>query len=190
MKRNILLAVLGLFLLSSCYDIFRRPPAPVKKVWGYKPVFSTDSALLAIRSDTARPMKQAGKIYVKDNLIFQNDIGLGVHVIDRTDPAHLVPVGFIRIRGNTEISIKDNFLYANAYQDLVVLDVSNWQQVQLVKKIPNAFNNFTLYGSGIDPNIPVPEKNVYYQCNNANNSFGIHTGWVRDSVYTYECFNR
>lgn len=190
MNRNALLAILALVLLSSCdgFILRRQPPVEnMKKVWGYKPVFSNDSSLYEIKSDTARRMISAGKIYVKDNLIFQNDIGTGVHVIDRTDPSNLVRLGFIRIAGNTEISIKGNFLFANSFDDLVVVDVSNWNNVRPVKRVKHAYNNSGLYRPWFNPAIPIPERGVYYECS-GNYSNMIHTGWVRDSVYNM-CYN-
>jgi hypothetical protein len=188
MNRNILVLLLGMTTFSSCDGFFRKPPAEPRKVWGYRPVFSTDSSLAAIKSDTARKIKVPGKIYVKDGLIFQNDIGLGVHILDASDPAHLLPLGYIHIPGNNEISIKGNFLYANSYQDLVVVDVSNWSNVQLVRRIPNAYNNGTSYYR-FTPVVPVPEHGVYYQCYGFElNPSKVHTGWVGDSIYP-QCYN-
>lgn len=178
---------MALGLLSSCWNLGHRPERPLKKVLGYRPVVSSDTALYAIRSDTARKVTQAGKIYVKGNLIFQNDIGTGVHVIDRSDPANLKNIGFLRIPGSQEISIKDNFLYTNSWSDLVVIDVSNWSNITVVKRVPNAFyaggGNYVM----LDPRIPVPERNVYYECYVVGT--GVHTGWVKDSIYNNTCFN-
>ncbi len=70
---------------------------------GYKPVYSTDPALLRIYSGNAREVKNAGKIYTIGNLIFQNDIGFGLHVFDYTNPAQPQKAGFIHIPGNTEL---------------------------------------------------------------------------------------
>lgn len=184
MIQNCCLLVLAV-VLSSCWYLYKDPGNyQPRKVMGYKPVYNTDSTLLRIYTDTARPIKNAGKIYVYGNYILQNEIGHGIHIIDRTNPSKTKNIGFVSIRGNTELSIKDNFLYANSFNDLVVVNITNWQQPKEVKRIPYAFahgmqNSYNLY-------LPPPERNVSYEC--VDFTKGIHTGWVKDSVYEYSCY--
>ena len=130
-----------------------------------------------------KPVQYAGKIYVKDKLIFQNDLGYGIHVIDNTNPATATRIGFIRVLGNTEMSIKGNYMYVNSFSDLVVVDISDWQHAREVKRMPNAFN-----AGGASYYIPLPEHQVYFQCPGYFTD-KIQTGWVRDSVTTYSCYN-
>ena len=144
---------------------------------------------MKIQSDGIRTMKNPGKIYVKDNLIFQMDVGYGVHVIDNSIPSQAKPVGFIKVNGSSEISIKGNHLYTNSYNALVVVDVSDWQNVKEVKRIPNAFQQGqsigATYGSYF---IPPPVHGVYYECFGYMSAPGmVQSGWVQDSIYNY-CF--
>lgn len=186
----------GVFFLSSCWDFTnsRTPAPPVippKKVWGYKPVFSVDSSILKISATGPQPVKIPGKIYVKGNLIFQNDLGSGIHVIDNTNPSAAGPVGFIKILGNSEISIKGNMLYANSFTDLVVVNIEDWQKAIEVKRIKGAFHQGSQAGGYPYYNfIPLPEHSVYYECpwQSANDITHIQTGWVRDSVYDNNCY--
>ena len=185
MKKITLLFLLSIILLSSCWDFGRKPYPPAKKVWGYKPVYSTDPALLNVKVEAPRAVTNAGKIYVKDNLIFQNDIGYGIHVIDNSNPAQPKQAGFIRVNGSSEMSIKGNFMYVNSFTSLVVADVSDWKNVKEVKRIPNAFQHGYQQGR-VSFIIPPPEHKVYYECSSYYE--GVHTGWVRDSVYDNNCF--
>jgi hypothetical protein len=152
---------------------------------GYKPVYSQDAGLLDIVMLPPQEMKNPGKIYVKDSLILQNDQGLGIHVYDKTDPSHLVNKGFIRIKGNLEISLRNQHIYANSFTDLVIIDISNWSSVKEIKRIPDAFYAGS-HQSVAQTYIPVPESGVYYECPQWNE--GIHVGWEKDSVYQF-CFN-
>jgi hypothetical protein len=173
MRKSFTITLILAVTLASCFGD-TRPYIP-HKVVGYKPVYSTDSSLLHVQATGPQPVKFAGKIYVKGNLIFQNDLGSGVHVIDNTNPASAARIGFIRIIGNSEISIKGNYLYANSFTDLVVIDISNWQNVSEVKRMPNAFSQGSF--------IPLPEHGVYYECGQFyTNKF--QTGWVKDSIYS------
>ena len=164
------------------------PLPPPKKVLGYVPVYSNDPGLLAITVDTPRAMKYPGKIYVKDNLIFQNDQGFGIHVFDKSIPSSPKNIGFISLRGNLEISIKGNYLYANSYGDLVVVDISNWRQLKEIQRIKDAFwQGRNAYAQ--NPNylyIPPPERDVYYKC--IDPSKGILAGWTQDSIYNNTCY--
>ena len=179
-------------LLSSCWDFtFNRPSPPIDppiKVLGYKPVFTVDSSILKIAVTTPQPVKNPGKIYVKGNLIFQNDLGSGIHVIDNTVPSAAANIGFIKILGNSEISIKEDILYANSFTDLVVVDISDWQHVKELKRMKGAFSQGAQAGSYPAYNfIPLPERGVYYECFGYNPTH-VLTGWVKDSVFNNNCF--
>lgn len=189
MKKLLPLLLLSLIALSSCWWVNgRRPVENYRKVWGYKPVFSNDPEDYKVKSEAPRTMKVPGKIYVKGNLIYQSDIGSGIHVIDKSDPAHLRNIGFIKVIGNSDISITGNYLYANSVTALVVVDISDWQNVREIKRYPDAFiqgANSNMYA----PMIPLPEKNVYYDCSALYAPGLVQTGWERDSVYNY-CYYR
>jgi hypothetical protein len=161
-------------------------------VMGYKPVYSTDSSQFRVEALGPQPVKFAGKIYVKGNLIFQNDLGSGIHVIDNSNPNSPNRVGFIRVVGNSEISIKGNYLYANSFTDLLVIDISNWQNVVEVTRVRQAFfaGSQAYAGTNITNNyIPLPERGVYFECPGNTNIYSVQTGWVKDSVSTYSCYN-
>ena len=178
---------LTITLVASCWGIYKRPPPdPFEqpKVLGYKPVYSNDSSILLPRLMTPQPVLHPGKIYVKGTLIFQNELGNGIHVIDNSTPAAASRIGYIRLLGNTEMSIKGNFLYANSFADLVIIDVSNWQNPVQVKRLKNAFQQGIT--AGIYTFIPLPERRVNYEC--PNYYTGIQTGWVKDSVDAFSCY--
>jgi hypothetical protein len=170
-------------LLSACWKFGRRPEYP-EFAMGYKPVYSNDLSLLNITVGAPRPVKKAGKIYVLGDYIFQNELGEGIHVLDKTNPNQVENIGFINILGNTEMSIKGTFLYANSYYDLVVVDLSDWRKPIEVKRVKNAFlgNTMRNYQSAI----PLPEKNVYAIC--VDPALGVQTGWAKDTVHFSDCY--
>jgi hypothetical protein len=171
-------------LLSACWDFRTRPQPGPRMVMGYKPVYSTDSSQFRVLTMGPQPVKNAGKIYVKDQLIFQNDLGWGIHVINNANPSSPSPLGFIRVLGNAEMSIKGNSMFVNSFADLVVLDISDWQNVVEVKRIPQAFH----LGNNNHYYLPLPEHKVYFECPGYFNT-KVQTGWVKDSVSTYNCYN-
>ena len=188
LSTNLLLPIGAVIVLSSCWNFGARndiEPPPQQKVWGYKPVYSPDTALLKVVTIAPQPVQEAGKIFVMGPYIFQNERGKGIHVLDKTNPSAVVNKGFILISGNTEVTLKGAFLYANSFSDLLIIDLSDWQAPLEVKKIKNAF----LVG-GYEPTnlyLPPPLHGSYYEC--LNYSMGIHTGWVQDSIYASCYYN-
>ena len=93
------------------------------------PVFKT---LDEIKNSTAvveapRPLLNPGQIYYYDDKIFINERREGIHVIDNSDPAHPQKMAFIAIPGNEDLAIRNGILYANAYIDLLAIDLSSYQ---------------------------------------------------------------
>lgn len=83
---------------------------------------------------------QAGKIYAYNNYIFINDNFEGIHIIDNTNPESPLPLSYIKLKGNMDISIKNNFLYADTYSDLVVFNISNINAITRVEILEDVFN--------------------------------------------------
>ncbi|MCC9166913.1 LVIVD repeat-containing protein [Pontibacter harenae] len=105
-----------------------------------EPVYMMRAALRnAVQVKPARTLTEPGKIYAKDHFLFINEIDKGIHIIDNSNPSSPQPVSFIEIPGNVDMAVKGNILYADSYIDLVALDISNPQDVQLVKRIENIF---------------------------------------------------
>ena len=177
------------FFFVSCWDWKNRPipePPPPVKVLGYVPIYSQDPTIYNIYADTPRAVKNAGKIYVKGNLIFQNDYGYGIHIFDKTIPTSPKKIGFINMRGNLEMSIKGNLLYANSYADLVVVDISDWNNLKEVQRIKDAFYKGYEAATMTYVFVPPPARGVYFECPDFRK--GILTGWKQDSIYNNTCF--
>jgi hypothetical protein len=83
------------------------------------------------------PVLESGKIYAYKNFIFVNDKNKGIHVVDNTDPSNPKKISFIEIPGNVDISVKDDFLFADSLTDLVVLDISDIKNIKEVTRLEN-----------------------------------------------------
>lgn len=91
------------------------------------------------------PMEESGKIYVYEDLIFVNDKYKGVHIIDNRNPLAPKKIGFIKIPGNVDISIKDNYLYADSITDLIVLDISDIDRIKMVNRLENVLRDNVVF---------------------------------------------
>lgn len=110
---------------------YKRPAVPVYMSYAH--------LRQAVQIEVARPPDRLGRVYLYQNYVFLNEVNEGIHVIDNTDPTTPINLGFIRVPGNTDIAIRDNFLYADSYIDLIVLDLSNPTEIQLVGRQENIF---------------------------------------------------
>ncbi|WP_298503712.1 hypothetical protein [uncultured Maribacter sp.] len=87
------------------------------------------------------PIDESGKIYSYENYIFINDKYKGVHVIDNTNPSSPKKIAFIKIAGNVDISVKDDYLYADSITDLMVLDISDIQNIKIINRLENVLRD-------------------------------------------------
>lgn len=114
-------------------------------------------------------IEEAGKIYTYSNYIFISDVNKGIHIIDNTNPKLPKPIKYIVIPGNEDISVRDNFLYADSATDLLVFDISDINEVHLVERLEDVF---TIYNY----QIPVEAQAVDYS--NFDYENHIIVGWT------------
>lgn len=114
-------------------------------------------------------IEEAGKIYTYSNYIFVSDVNKGIHIIDNTNPKLPKPIKYIVIPGNEDISVRDNFLYADSATDLLVFDISDINAVHLVERLEDVF---TIYNY----QIPVEAQAVDYS--NFDYENHIIVGWT------------
>ena len=113
-------------------------------------------------------INEAGKIYAYNDYIFVNDEFQGIHVIDNINPESPQAIAYIKLPGTVDISIKNNFLYADSSIDLVVFDISNINGIRQVARLENVF---TVY----DYQIPVDTQEVNWS--NFDFDSQVIVGW-------------
>ena len=72
-----------------------------------------------------------GKIYIGDDFILIGEEGVGVHVIDNSNPSNPVNTNFINIPGNKEFFVEGDKLYAESVYDFMIIDISNVRSATL-----------------------------------------------------------
>jgi len=128
-------------------------------VEGLSPVYITVEIADSVMSLPPQPIEQLGKIYYKDNLIYVGERGQGVHIIDNTNPENPIPMSFIQIPGNKDILIVDNLMYADNYEDLLTIDISDIDDVKEINRVEGVYpprsqaypDFYTGYFECIDP---------------------------------------
>lgn len=173
--RNITCLVSLFLLLQSCDPLVSGVSNGSQQA--YVPVYMKPENLTAISVQSAKAITKPGKVYVKGNLLLQNDVNTGVHLIDISNPAQPVKLAFLNVPFSTEISIKDNFLYVNNFNDLLVFNISNPSSPSLIKRLEDVFP----YHNNEYP----PVSNTYFEC--VDPSKGIVVDWKLATVTDPKC---
>ncbi|HYC86221.1 MAG TPA: hypothetical protein VEB86_13405 [Chryseosolibacter sp.] len=117
----------------------------------YAPVYTSLTELrTSVELTDPKPVETVGKIYIKDHWLFVNAPGKGIHVIDNSNPAAPRHVHFINIPGSYDLAVKGNILYADSYIDLVLLDISNIENIHEINRLENVFSNYNTLGFYLD----------------------------------------
>ena len=154
-----------LTVISACEDTCNSS----RTFYSYEPVFTPlEEIRSAVQLTEPTTVESVGKMYFKDNYLFINEPGKGVHIIDNHDPSTPNNVGFITIPGSFDLAVKGNMLYSDSYIDLVVIDISNLDNIKEVARRENVFSSYNSYGVYTDP-----ER-------------GVITGWELSDEQTVE----
>jgi hypothetical protein len=117
----------------------------------YEPVYSTiDEIRTSVSVVAPQPVHSVGKIYFKDGVMYVNEPGEGIHIINNLNPSNPVAISFLKIPGNFDLAIKGNTLYADSYVDLVAFDVSDPSAVHEINRLEGVFKNYQVMGYRID----------------------------------------
>ena len=94
---------------------------------------------IGIEFHTAQPLRDPGKIYLMDDVLYVNQIEAGVHIFDISNLSQPVNTGFLSIPGNADIAIKGPVLYADSHGDLVVIDISDPMLPREIERLDGVF---------------------------------------------------
>ncbi len=176
------IGVLVAAFLLSCND----SESP-QTVTGLKPIYGTVQDLSSIITvSDPQPIEVVGKIYTKGNLLYINDVGKGVHVVENSDRSNPEKIKFITIPGNVDIAIRGNFMYADLGSGIVTLDISNLDDIKFLN-----FNNGYLeeHFQIEPPSVMLQALNgekVYYEC--PDKSKGQIIAWVKEEMPKPQCY--
>ncbi len=168
-------SILLLGAFSACNTESRLSPDEVE---GYKPIYASKEQMNTVSQLAPRPLENPGKIYAYGNFLFVGEKGKGVHVFNNANPSNPSPLSFLEIFANNDIAIKDDFLYADNGGDLVVLNISNPNQITLVSRQKDAIPN---------NNFQIPPERGYFEC--VDNQKGVVVAWEKTILRKPKCRN-
>ncbi|MFD0988887.1 hypothetical protein ACFQ1R_02155 [Mariniflexile jejuense] len=88
----------------------------------------------------AKPNIESGKIYVKDNYLIINEPNEGFHIYNNSNQKTPIKIGFLKILGSTDLTIKGDIIYANNAVDLIALKIDlELNSIEITKRVKNIF---------------------------------------------------
>lgn len=161
---RISLACFFVLLFSSCST---DDDDSKKALFAVPKIKSLASIRSSVSVSQSRRTNSEGKIYVAENYLFYIAKEGGVHVFDNHNPSSPLNIAFINIAGVHDIAVKGNFLYADNFIDLLVFDISNIQNITLVRTVENVISFAPTY----------PSNAEFYDYNRIINPDEIITGY-------------
>jgi hypothetical protein len=144
---TIFFLILMAFLSTGCTDDCQVTQTYID----YEPVYMTTQEIReSFRHGESRDINNPGRIYYKDKFLYINEAGEGVHVIDNTDPSSPSKIGFVSIPGNFDIAAKGNYMYADSFIDMVVMDISDPSNIKEISRLPGVFSHFRSFLGRVD----------------------------------------
>ncbi|WP_110055281.1 hypothetical protein [Chitinophaga sp. S165] len=142
---------------------------------GYAPIYSADPMLKQISFQSPRKTVNGGKLFTAGTNVLQEEADSGLHIISYQDPAHPVKTGFLRIPGFQVAAIEGDYLYANNYNDLIIISLKALSTNMTVGRLADVWKQ---------PDYPV-EAGAYFEC--VDHSKGVVVGWRRAKIKNPQC---
>jgi hypothetical protein len=117
-----------------------------------QPVYESKAVVLSnINGSPARELSKPGKIFIRGNYLYINEVDKGVHIYDNSNPSNPRQVSFISIPGNLDVAVSGHYMYADMYSDLLTIDIGDPLNAKLVDTSVNVFAD-RYYQNGWFPN--------------------------------------
>lgn len=145
--KKLLLRAVHFFVLSIAFASCKDHCQETNTYRGAESVMiSLNELRTSVKALPAQDLVNPGKIYVKDNYLFINEVKKGFHVVDNSNPSAPKFIAFIQVLGNIDIAVQDNILYADSYTDFVAFDISNPTAIKEVSRVNEVFTYGTADG--------------------------------------------
>lgn len=181
MNKYLLICLYLFFFLYACTTNTARRDLPAQ-TQGYMPVYAPPEIARAVAAMPPRATVNGGKIFTTGQLLFQVEKDSGIHVITYADPAHPEKLGFIRSALCKELSVRNGFIYTNNMSDLVVIDISNLNDIREAGRVANVFPDLALQY----PPKTNPGETIYFEC--PDPAKGMVIGWELKTIKNPKCW--
>lgn len=130
---TLMTVVAALFFFSCDNDDAPKDTA----LFGVPQIASKSALRNSVGVQAPHETNSEGKIYVAAGRLFYIAQESGVHIFNNQNPSAPQNIAFLNIPGVHDVAVKDNYLYADNYMDLLVFDISDINNITLVQTLEN-----------------------------------------------------
>lgn len=144
---------------------------------GLKPIYAELGSTPVL--EESRKSENLGAIVYKAPYIFINERHKGIHIIDNSSPQTPVKIGFLRVDGCTNFTIRDDYIYAMSARDLLTIQLTNLEVLSISR-----IQNFVSEDDWLNQSRPEHFEG-YFEC--VDVSKGIVVGWESAILENPDC---
>lgn len=160
--------------LASCYKGNQQADFVTT---GMRPIYASNDDWKSITVSEGIPLQNLGKFYTKGNFIYAVQKGKGIHIINNTDPTNPINIKFIQVTGISDLTIRGDILYADNIKDLVLIDISDLENVHVIQRLEGQYTN----GEFLSP----PDYSGYFECVDLDK--GVPIAWESAQLENPDC---
>jgi len=132
--KKIITTLILVIMVTGCGIEYRDDPQCKK--YDY---LTFDEFRNSVKIQPAKDIDNAGKIYVYRDTLLVSEPNKGINIIDNSDKKNPKPKAFIKIYGNIDMAVKDGYLYADSFMDMLVFDIRDLDNIQEVNRTIDVF---------------------------------------------------
>lgn len=131
------LLIMIIIMISGCEEKYAYEGCKEAKVISYQELRENYPKI-----KEGQEIEKAAKIYNYKNgdILLINELNKGIHVVDNRVKTKVTKGDyFIELPGNVDIAVKDGYLYADSFTDLVVIDIRDMRDMKVVSRKEGIF---------------------------------------------------
>lgn len=178
MKTPLLVSLLSILVMCSCWEDSISNPASGLTVEGLRPLYLelTDANY---RSTAPRPISVLENVVLYRQYILVVERLEGIHVIDNSDPTMPEAVAFWRLPGIQNFTVADDVLYMPLSDKIVAISIVDINSISIISIIEEALPSFAGERS---PN------NYWGSFECVHPDSGVVTAWVEATLTDPKCW--
>jgi hypothetical protein len=143
---------------------------------GFAPVY-IDFDVTKIKNEKPKPLISGTNFILYKTLIFLIEKNEGIHIVDNSNPALPNFISFIALPSVQHLTAAEDVLYINYGKDLVLVDISNINNVKFLSSVKGFFST---------DQEEVPQDYAgYFEC--VDDKKGIIKSWEKKKLTNPRC---
>ncbi len=143
---------------------------------GFAPVYIVYD-VTKIKNEKPKPLISGTNFILYKTYILLIEKNEGIHIVDNSNPALPSFISFIALPSVQHLTASEDVLYVNYGKDLVIVDISNINNVKFLSSVKGFFST--------DQEVIPPDFSGYFECIDDNK--GVVKTWEKKKLVNPRC---